>query len=294
MTPTRPLTFAVVGDPVAHSKSPAMHEAAYRALDMPHRYEAIRATARELPSLVEAMRRGDYAGFNVTVPHKAAILPLVDEVRPGAALAHAANTLRMTADGAIEAHNTDIAALAVELRLLVPEREPGRDSTCIVLGSGGAARAAVLAALHELGCGRVVVKARAAEDGERRRALEADLRALAAHARQGAVVDVRPLSPDARVDATATWIVQATSAGMSGASPGDAVAGAVAWEAVSPSAAVFDVVYAPRETVLLATAREHGLRHANGLGMLARQGALAFELWLGVPAPFHAMLAAIQ
>lgn len=293
MTPIAPLAFAVIGDPIAHSKSPAMHEAAYRALAMPHRYGAIRAKASELPALVEAMRRGEYAGFNVTVPHKAAILPLVDEVRPGAELAQAANTLRRAADGAIEAHNTDIAALAVELRLLTPERAPQSESTCLVLGSGGAARAAVLAA-HELGCQRVVVKARAAADSERRRALQDDLRTLAERAGEGAVVDVLPFEPSPDVEALATWVVQATSAGMVGASSGEAVADAVAWDALRPSAAVLDVVYAPRETVFLATAREHGLRHANGLGMLARQGALAFELWLGVPAPFHAMLAAIQ
>jgi shikimate dehydrogenase len=88
-------------------------------------------------------------------------------------------------------------------------------------------------------------------------------------------------------------IVQCTSAGMTGADAGDAVANAVAWRALPVRAVAMDVVYAPPVTPFLRAATEHGLRHANGFGMLAMQGALAFELWLGAPAPYNAMLSAL-
>jgi shikimate dehydrogenase len=106
-------------------------------------------------------------------------------------------------------------------------------------------------------------------------------------------VTAQPLVPDLAIDRAASIVVQATSAGMSGADPGDAVASAIAWSAVADAAVAIDAVYAPPETPFLRAARSRGLRAKNGLGMLARQGALAFELWLGVPAPYDAMLAAI-
>src|SRR5215472_14330173 len=114
--------FAVLGDPIAHSKSPKMHAAAYRALGLAHVYEAIRATASDLPALVRALRDGAFDGFNVTVPHKQRILELVDRVDASASHVGAANTLVRAPGGEIVAHNTDVPALAHELRRLAPER----------------------------------------------------------------------------------------------------------------------------------------------------------------------------
>jgi shikimate dehydrogenase len=106
-------------------------------------------------------------------------------------------------------------------------------------------------------------------------------------------LELHPLeAPDAeRSDVIA--VVQATSCGMSGGSPGGIVASAVAWATLPDDALAYDVVYAPTDTLFLAKARERGLQASHGLGMLARQGALAFELWLGVPPPLDAMLAAL-
>jgi shikimate dehydrogenase len=257
--------FAVIGDPVAHSKSPAMHAAAYRALGLDCTYEAIRATKDDLPGLVRALRDGTYDGFNVTGPHKVAVLAHVDDADASAAEVGAANTLVRRANGSIAAHNTDVAALRAELALLAQGRsdEAWRASTAIVLGSGGAARAAI-AALGALGVSDVVQKSR----------------------QSGTLVPSAP-------DASALTVVQTTSAGMTGADPGEPIAAAIDWPALPPSAVALDVVYSPPETPFLRAARAHGLRAASGLGMLARQGALAFELWLGVPAPYDVMLAAI-
>jgi shikimate dehydrogenase len=102
-----------------------------------------------------------------------------------------------------------------------------------------------------------------------------------------------PLAPT-ELDKRALTIVQATSAGMTGADPGDAVARAIDWEHLPSEAVALDVIYSPPETPFLAAARARGLRHANGLGMLVEQGAIAFELWLGKRAPHDVMLAAIR
>jgi len=287
--------FAVVGDPVAHSKSPAMHAAAYRALSLPHRYEAVRATADELPAIVEALRRGAYDGLNVTVPHKERALALADEVQPAARAIGAANTLVRSADGHVVAHNTDAPALAAEIAILVGDTTPAagvthggpagaelslaaldalagrgaplpvlRGATGLVLGAGGASRAAV-AALELLGAA-VIVRSRRQPGWAPSREVEARVRA----------------------------VVQATSAGMTGADPGEAVATVVDWEALPHGAVAIDLVYSPPETPFLRAARARGMRCTNGLGMLVRQGALAFELWLGQPAPLGAMLAAVR
>lgn len=264
MTPRR---FAVIGDPVAHSKSPAMHMAAFRALGLPHTYEALRVTAAELPRVIEALREGRLDGLNVTVPHKRAVLALADAIaEPGLT---AANTLVRDAEGRVVAHNTDVPALAEELRLLAGPAAPWASRRALVLGSGGAAVAAV-SALRALGARDVAVRAR----------------------RPGAA-DAQPWAPSPESEAQTLAVVQATSAGMTGADPGDAVADVVAWDALPSDAVALDLVYSPPETPFLRAAAVRGLRQANGLGMLARQGALAFALWLGVEAPLAVMQAAL-
>jgi shikimate dehydrogenase len=260
--------FAVLGDPVAHSKSPQMHAAAYRALGLDCTYEAIHVKSEDLRFVVESLRRGEFDGFNVTVPHKRRILELVDVVEPSASRIGAANTLVRSFDGDITAHNTDVPALATELARLAPERtaEEWHASTAIVLGAGGAAASAIAALENDLGVRRVVVRAR-----------------------RGA----EPLVPSSD-ERSALTVVQCTSAGMDGADPGAGVAAAVGWSDLPAEAVALDVVYAPRETPFLRAAKERSLRAANGLGMLARQGALAFMLWLGGASPYDVMLAAIE
>jgi shikimate dehydrogenase len=259
----KPRRFAVVGDPVAHSKSPAMHAAAYRALGLPHTYEAVRAAPEELEEVFRALRDGRWDGLNVTVPHKQHALALADDVDASAASTGAANTLVRTPDGRIAAHNTDTPALAAELReLSAPRGIAG--SQALVLGSGGASRAAV-AALADLGARPVLVRARAHGNW----------------------------APSPAQESSTLAVVQATSAGMTGADPGEIAASAVAWDALPADAVALDVVYVPPLTPFLRAARARGLRCANGLGMLARQGALAFELWLGVAAPLEVMRAAL-
>jgi shikimate dehydrogenase len=279
--------FAVIGDPVAHSKSPVMHRAALAALGLPHTYEAVRATADALPGIVAKLREGAYDGLNVTVPHKERVLALVDELDASACVAGAANTLVRRDDGRIVAHNTDAPALAAELTRLAAESS-WSNGRALVLGSGGAARAAVTALGVHLGITDIVVRARAFADPDRRDAFAKTA---------PRPVKLEAWAPSATGEAGTLVIVQATSSGMRGADPGDAVAEVVAWDALPDAAIALDIVYAPRDTPWLRAARRRNLRCDDGLGMLARQGGLALELWLrdlGVAAPFEAMRAALE
>lgn len=270
-----PLRFAVVGDPIAHSKSPAMHAAAFAALGLPHVYESIRATRDELADVVRRVRAGELAGLNVTVPHKRAVLALVDVVDREAALVGAANVVYVRG-GVLHATNTDAAAMAQELAALGVV-SPVADA--LVLGSGGAARAALVA----LGdASRVVVRARSAQ------AIVTEMQP-----KLSARLSAEPLATSEN-DGDFTCIIQATSAGMTGADHGDAVAACVDLARVRTDAVVLETIYAPRETPLLRAARARGLRATNGLGMLARQGALAFEQWLGMPAPLDVMVDSLR
>lgn len=282
--------FAVIGDPVSHSRSPAMQGAAFRALGLPHTYEAVHVGSSELARIIAEFREGRFDGLNVTVPHKERVLPLVDVLDEGTRLAGAANTLVRRDDGALVAYNTDAPALAAELRRLSRSGAPGVDrrwvsARALVLGSGGAARAAVVALGAHLGVRDIVVRARAFADATRREAFLATA---------PCPVTAQPWAPSEENERTTELLVQATSAGMRGGAPGETAAEAVAWSAVPSGAVALDVVYSPRDTPWLRAARDRGLRCDDGLGMLVGQGALAFELWLGIDAPIDAMRAALD
>lgn len=295
------MKFAVLGSPIAHSKSPKLHGAAYRALGMDHTYETLETTEAELPARLEALRRGEWDGFNVTVPLKQHVLALVDDADPVARAVGAANTLVRRGDR-IAAYNTDVDALAQEIRALAEKPFPGR-TTGLVLGTGGAARAAI-AALGIVGCRRVVVLGRAIHTRDVAGA-EATLRfqtdaerilasaAPSPNALATTSVVVRPLDGPWGPPDEVRVVVQATTCGMTGGPPGSIVADAIEWDALPDDAVAIDAVYAPPETPFLARARARGLRSANGLGMLARQGAKAFSLWLGVDPPLDVMRDAI-
>jgi shikimate dehydrogenase len=285
---TKALRFAVIGDPVGHTKSPRMHAAAYAALGLPHAYEALPTRADEVQSRVDALRAGVYEGLNVTVPHKQRVLEYVDAVEMSASAVGAANTLVREASGRVIAYNTDVSALAAELRRLAPARTPEgwAGGEALVLGSGGAARAA-LVALGVVGVRRICLRARSLDKA---RSLE-DL--LATAGAGDVAVRVEPLARS-EGDAVFGTIVQATSAGMQGAGDGNEVANAVDWDRVDPHAIALDVVYAPPETPFLSRAYARGLRGENGFGMLAAQGALAFAMWLGTDPPFEVMRDALR
>jgi shikimate dehydrogenase len=273
-----------------------MHMAAYAALGLPHVYEAIHVKAEDLPGIVQLLREGHLDGVNVTVPYKRRVLEYVDALDPTAEIVGAANTLVRAPDGQIIAHNTDTPALADELRRLAPGvrlADGWMVARTLVLGTGATARSAVVALACELSVAQIVVRGRAFDDETARDRFHAEMGELLSAS--GAVTTLRlePWHGSPATERSISAIVQATSAGMQGAEAGEGVVGAVDWGALPSSSVALDVVYAPPVTPFLRAAEVHHIRANNGLGMLARQGAIAFELWLAMPAPFEVMLAAI-
>jgi shikimate dehydrogenase len=277
-----------------------MHQAAFAALGMPHTYERLETPADELGRRVDALRSGVFAGLNVTVPHKRAVLAFVDEVDATASATGAANTLVRLHDGRVRAYNTDTLAVADELRRLAKSDDALKGATALVLGAGGAARAAVVALASHIEVGRILIRARSLAETSHAIAFVRQIDALLARSGGRGVsvaLGAEGLFPPAESEEKAPRfdvIVQATTCGMHGGPPGSIVSNAVRWDRVPQSAVALDVVYTPRDTPFLERARERGLRCDDGLGMLVRQGALAFELWLGKMPPLDAMRAAID
>ncbi len=261
--------FVLVGHPVAHSVSPAMHAAAYRELGVDARYETLDVPDEAaLRRVVEALRSGDLAGANVTVPWKRVACALADDVDESALATRAANVLA-TVGGRVVAFNTDVAALADELCAAEFEGE------ALVLGAGGAGLAAV-AACSAAGALRIAVATRSLAPGaasEASRALTSLGAVIARWPEPGDVVDVDT--------ANLRLVVQATSAGMLGGAPGEDVARVVPWARLDRATLGMDLVYNPPLTPFLQAAVARGLRTVGGVGMLVGQAARAIEIWLG-------------
>lgn len=280
--------FILIGHPVAHSMSPVMHAAAYRALALQDvEYAAVDCPdERSVMAKVDALRRGEIAGANVTVPWKLLALRLADDADELARRTGAANVLAVSS-GAVHAHNTDVAALADELAA----GRPGA-STAAIIGGGGAALAAV-AACRALGIESIFVVARRWREEEPPTEWpRADaFIAAGAHPVAWPTGDGGPWHPAA---CSSDVIIQATSAGMDGAEPGSAVRDIVPWSEVRAGAFAYDAVYNPRVTPFLEAAERAGVRCAGGLGMLVGQAARAIELWLGRRPPVDVMREAAE
>lgn len=280
-----PAVFGLLGHPVAHSRSPAMWRAAFAAAGVDAVYAPFDVPPDDLAAALAGARALGVAGLNVTVPHKAAVLRHLDAVDGDARILGAANVIARDR-GRLVGLNTDAEGLA---RALDEAGVALAGRPALVLGAGGAARAAALA-LARCGASEVWVSARRPDAA---RAL-ADALGSAAPARP-----VAAPGPDLDV-ADVGAVVQATSATL--AAPGDA-AGAARARAfaetlplarLAPGTPVVDLVYAPRTTAVLARAEALGLRPVDGLGMLLHQAALAWARWCPGPAPLAAMRAALD
>lgn len=253
----------VIGDPVAHSLSPLLHQAMLDQTGAAYRYDVRTVRPEELPAFVRWAKDGGCAGFNVTMPHKEAILPLLDEVDTTAASCGAVNTVCIREGRAI-GHNTDGTGF---LDSLAGQGFYPQGRTVLLLGAGGAAKA-VGHALAAAGAGRVIVCARRLE---RAAALAAQLPGCG----EGIV-----LAQDAIRQAAAACdlLVNATPLGMAG-SP--AFARLDFLQAMPPHAVVYDLVYHPRRTALLEAAARQGLRTVGGIDLLIRQAVRAFTFFTG-------------
>ncbi len=270
---------AVIGDPVEHSLSPALHNAAFAALGLDWVYVAFRVPRGQGGAAVEAMRALDIGGLSVTMPHKAEVAAAVDRLGPVARQLGVANTVSWARDSEnaeLVGESTDGAGF---IDSLLDEGFVPAGRSCVVLGSGGAARAVTLA-LAGAGARSVTVVGRRPEAARPCAELAGPAgRPVAGEDRDG----VRDSLTDADL------IVNATPAGMGG--DGSLPFGLEPrW--LAPGHFVADLVYVPAVTPLIAAARDRGAHSANGLGMLIHQAARQVELWTGRPAPLEAMSAA--
>lgn len=271
----------VLGYPVEHSLSPAMHHAAFRAAGLNAAYLPWSVPPARLEDAVRGLRAMEnLLGVNVTVPHKQAIVSLVDGLTPEAEVLGAVNTI-LVQNGALVGDNTDGAGFLAALRDDLGVAPAGL--TAAVLGAGGAARA-VAFSLARAGVGRLYLLnrtlARAVDLGDRVRSCVPACDVLA-----------REYPPAWRPDAVpeVRLLVNTTSVGLRASDP------PLLDEAgLLSSTVVVDLIYRPAETPLLAAARRRGCRAVNGLGMLLHQGALAFERWTGRPAPLDTMRTALE
>lgn len=287
-TATESRRFVLIGHPVAHSLSPVIHRAAYLDLGLSHSYELVDCPDESaVLKIVEALRSGEIAGANVTIPWKRLAMTMADLVAPSAQRVGVANVLARSGDGAIVAHNTDVPALAEEFRRLA-----GSVRRVLVIGNGGSAPAVVTAA-QDAGAERVALTARkfASAVPEAEWPYAAELVAQGVSLLAWPESDARAKSRLREVVARVDLIVNCTSAGMTGADDGQKLAEIVPWEHVPQSALAYDLIYNPAATPFLERARGCGLGAENGLGMLVAQAALAIELWLSV-SPSRAVLLA--
>jgi shikimate dehydrogenase len=281
------IRLGVFGDPVAHSLSPQMQNAALRACNIDIQYARFHIRANELRSGLRCLRRLDFVGINLTVPHKIAALTQIDEEDESATRVKAVNTIRLR-DQRLVGSNTDgegfLRAVRSEFSVDV------RDLRVMIIGAGGGTGRAIAWECALENCERLVLVNRTLEKAN---ALAEQLRPF--------LSGPRVLGPAARLDAIA-WdetamrtqladidlIVNATPLGIN---PSDATP--VPARLLAPHHMVFDCVYGPWKTALLRVADEAGARGANGLSMLLHQGALAFQIWFDREAPIEAMRAVL-
>ncbi|MGO9760855.1 MAG: shikimate dehydrogenase [Solirubrobacteraceae bacterium] len=268
--------LGVLGWPVAHSRSPAIHNAALAALGMDGwRYQRLPVPPALFAETTRALGASGFLGANVTIPHKHAALALAAQCSPAAREIGAANTLTFAADGTIAAENTDAPGLIAAL-----ECSP-RGMRTLVLGAGGSARA-VAWALREAGASEVSVWNRTPERAQTL-ARELGVRAVSSTGPADLLVNCTSvgLQAGAGVERSATEAEALNQLGLT-------------FDQVGEYSYVVDMVYRSGSTQLLAAAKAHGARTLDGLEVLVAQGALSFELWTGCKAPLEVMRRAVR
>ena len=276
MSSATTLHFAVIGDPIGHSKSPLMHNAAFRALGIDADYTAVHVTREGLPDFLNSARTA-MNGFNVTVPHKNAVIPFLDGITPRAALAGSVNTVSVR-DGKLFGDTTD--ATGLERAVLEVFGLPLKGANVCILGCGGVVRALAFH-LADAGCARLRILNRTAEKAAQ---LTTELlkHVPAFDCGFAALDDLQSIK--AALDSS-DLVIQCTSLGLR-----DGDGSPVDPELIPASACLFDTIY--RETDILTRCRARGLRVSGGLPMLVHQGAESFRIWTGCEAPVDVMRAA--
>jgi shikimate dehydrogenase len=267
-------TYCIIGDPIQHSLSPAMQNVAFNKLGLNSTYIAFRVKKDELKESIESLRAIGVSGFNITVPHKVEVMKYLDELDISARRANAVNTVH-NVGGVLKAYNTDIYGFIHPLHL----RKINFDGMKVLLiGAGGAARAALAALADEDGISEVNIANRS--EGNARLLLEVSVPF-------GLNCKIVPWEKIPVFSKTAELIVNATTVGM------NSEPSVVGHQNIKKHAIVYDIVYKPVHTALLENAKQAGAEVIYGYEMLLYQGARSFEIWTGISAPIDGMKKAL-
>ncbi|MBF0414482.1 MAG: shikimate dehydrogenase [Magnetococcales bacterium] len=254
--------LGIFGDPIAHSLSPVIHNLSCNLLGLDYRYLPFHVPPERLSSALQSFRNLGGVGFNATIPHKEALLPLMDELTPAARRIGAVNTV--ICQERLIGHNTDAYGFLAALREVRPDLPDGHH--VLVLGAGGAARS-VVSALLDTGCQTLILANRT------RSRAEALAQFFAPHD-PGHRIQAMSLDVDRLPWETITLLVNTTSLGIHGEASLP-----VAWHRLPDDAFVYDIVYGPRGTPLTRLALSYHRQTMDGLDMLIHQAAAAFTLW---------------
>ncbi|RUS59576.1 shikimate dehydrogenase [Pseudorhodobacter sp. E13] len=252
----------VIGSPIAHSRSPILHNYWLKRYGIKGHYIPMDIAQADMAEALRMLPKLGFVGLNVTIPHKESVIALADIVTDRAALIGAANTLIFRSDGKIHADNTDGSGFVANLRQNAPDWQP-KSGPAMVFGAGGAARA-VVAALIEVGVPEIRITNRTRARAE---ALRSDF---------GAKLTVVDWVQSAHCLDDVATVVNTTALGMVGKPEFN-----VSLAELNPAALVNDLVYTPIQTELLTHAAERGCQTVDGLGMLLHQAAPGFERWFG-------------
>ena len=266
-------TYAVIGDPIDHSLSPNIHNAAFRHLKLDHSYIAYKISAGELAAGIDSLKKIKIAGFNVTIPHKIEIMKFLDDMDTTSKVIGAVNTVS-NENGKLKGYNTDMIGFLDPIKkknLII------KDSQVLLLGAGGAARAIVTAMVKEK-AGKITIVNRTLENANK----------LAEFAKKiGGNVDTVSIQEANKLITDYKFIINSTSIGMRNEpSP-------ISTENISKDSIVYDIVYQPINTDLIKKSKENGATIIYGYEMLLSQAACSFEIWHKTEAPYDVMKKAL-
>ncbi|OAB34012.1 shikimate dehydrogenase [Paenibacillus glacialis] len=273
--PNKTMLLAVIGDPIVHSKSPVMHNAALAALGIEGEYFPLHVSREDLGSAISRIRELGFRGINVTIPHKVDVMAYVDRIDDSASRIGAVNTI-LNENGILTGYNTDGIGY---VRSLKDETQVDlRGKSIMVLGAGGAARGIIYALAQEEP--KTIVIANRTEDKAIQMAEEwkslVNISAITMDKIEGILPDI-----DVVINTTSIGMHPKTSQSV------------IDPEMIPPGIIVSDLIYNPLTTELLKKSHERGCTIHGGLGMFINQGAYALEYWTGMPAPIETMRTAV-
>ena len=272
---TRPQLIGIIGHRISHTLSPAIHTAAFRDLGLPFSYGVFDVAPDFLAPLIGSMRKNGCVGANITIPHKEAVIPLLDDLHEDAAALGAVNVI-VNRNGKLTGYNTDILGIK---HVLEPFKEKLRNSSVIILGAGGGARAAVYALSKFFSPRAILIYNRSADRAD---TIAHDFKKIFPK-----IMYERIPVPGRLTTALAesVLIMNTTSVGMTPNVDALPLPGTISF---SNQQIIFDIIYNPVETALLRLARKHGAQTINGVEMFLQQAAHSFELWTGKIFPVEA------